>query len=100
MESLCNQPSWSSLKPLGCYMSNCDLWHVACKQTLVSKSMENRVVCDKPQNDTMTPKKKSKAENNPQRWDCAICAKALTAPNELTFHYINHSILELAVGKA
>ena len=51
-------------------------------------------------NHKMTPKKKSKTENNPQRWDCAICAKALTAPNELTFHYINHSILELAVGKA
>lgn len=46
----------------------------------------------------MKPKKIA-TENSPQSWDCAICAKAFKAANELTFHYMQHSVLELSLGK-
>ena len=35
----------------------------------------------------------------PENWTCAVCSKIFPAGNELTFHYMAHSILELAVGK-
>jgi len=34
-----------------------------------------------------------------EKWDCEICQKSLPASNELTYHYMNHSILELALGR-
>jgi hypothetical protein len=34
-----------------------------------------------------------------ESWLCEVCQQVLPAPNELTFHYISHSILELALGK-
>ncbi len=47
-------------------------------------------------------KRKAREKKDPQKpevWDCAVCQKSLTASNELTYHYMNHSILELALGK-
>lgn len=43
-------------------------------------------------------KEKVKKDQKPEVWDCAVCQKSLTASNELTYHYMNHSILELALG--
>ena len=45
--------------------------------------------------------RKEKAKKDHQKlevWDCSVCQKSLTASNELTYHYMNHSILELALG--
>jgi hypothetical protein len=43
-------------------------------------------------------KVKSDYKVEPESWKCAICLDEFAAANELTFHYITHSILELAVG--
>ena len=48
---------------------------------------------------SLKPKRTLKGFNvEPENWECCICQNILPASNELTYHYMNHSILELALG--